>query len=258
MIRHGLPLERLLAGYMGRSNAARIPDGVRLLPRNQAVGAQLPHAAGLAWGLKLRRLDGVVLVYCGEGAASEGDFHESANLAGVVRAPLVYLLQNNGYAISTPSARQSAAPALALRAAGYGFPGVLVDGNDLFAVHAATREAVERARRGDGPTLIESRTYRMGFHNTTDNPREYRDEAETVEKARLDPIIRVARYLEARGLWDEPAAARASREIAAEIDEAQRRATEFPRPSAADVYEHAYGVPPPRVQQQRRETLEGR
>jgi pyruvate dehydrogenase E1 component alpha subunit len=246
MIRHGLPLERLLAGYMGRSNAARIPDGVRLLPRNQAVGAQLPHAAGLAWGLKLRRLDGVVLVYCGEGAASEGDFHESANLAGVVGAPLVYLLQNNGYAISTPSARQSAAPALALRAAGYGFPGVLVDGNDLFAVHAATREAVERARRGDGPTLIESRTYRMGFHNTTDNPREYRDEAETVEKARLDPIIRVARYLEARGLWDEPAA------------EAQRRATEFPRPSAADVYEHAYGVPPPRVQQQRRETLEGR
>jgi pyruvate dehydrogenase E1 component alpha subunit len=258
MIRHGLPLERLLAGYMGRSNAARIPDGVRLLPRNQAVGAQLPHAAGLAWGLKLRRLDGVVLVYCGEGAASEGDFHESANLAGVVGAPLVYLLQNNGYAISTPSARQSAAPALALRAAGYGFPGVLVDGNDLFAVHAATREAVERARLGDGPTLIESRTYRMGFHNTTDNPREYRDEAETVEKARLDPIIRVARYLEARGLWDEPAAARTGQEIAAEIDEAQRRATEFPRPSAADVYEHAYGVPPPRVQQQRRETLEGR
>jgi TPP-dependent pyruvate/acetoin dehydrogenase alpha subunit len=98
----------------------------------------------------------------------------------------------------------------------------------------------------------------MGFHNTTDNPREYRDEAETVEKARLDPIIRVARYLEARGLWDEAAAAGASREIAAEIDEAQRRAMEFPRPSAADVYEHAYGVPPPRVQQQRRETLEGR
>jgi pyruvate dehydrogenase E1 component alpha subunit len=258
MIRHGLPLERLLAGYMGRSNAARIPDGVRLLPRNQAVGAQLPHAAGLAWGLKLRRLDGVVLVYCGEGASSEGDFHEAANLAGVVGAPLVFLLQNNGYAISTPSARQSAAPALALRAAGYGFPGVLVDGNDLFAVHAATREAVARARGGDGPTLIESRTYRMGFHNTTDNPREYRDDAETLEKARLDPIVRVARYLQARGLWSESAAARASHEIAAEIAEAQRAAAEFPRPSAADVYERAYGVPPPRVQQQRRETLEGR
>ncbi|WP_338198575.1 thiamine pyrophosphate-dependent enzyme [Candidatus Nephthysia bennettiae] len=258
MIRHGLPLERLLAGYMGRSNAARIPDGVRLLPRNQAVGAQLPHAAGLAWGLKLRKLEGVVLVYCGEGASSEGDFHESANLAGVVGAPLVYLLQNNGYAISTPSARQSAAPALALRAAGYGFPGILVDGNDLFAVHAATREAVERARRGEGPTLIESRTYRMGVHNTTDNPREYRDDAETLDHAGRDPIARVARYLEARGLWGEQAAARVRQEIAAEIDEAQRRAAEFPRPSAADVYEHAYGVPPPRVQQQRRETLEGR
>lgn len=256
MLRHGLPLERLLAGYMGRINAARIPDGVRLLPRNQAVGAQLPHAAGLAWGLKLRRLDGVVLVYFGEGAASEGDFHESANLAGVMGAPLVYLLQNNGYAISTPSARQSAAPALALRAAGYGFPGVLVEGNDLFAVYSAAREAVERARRGEGPTLIESRTYRMGFHNTTDNPREYRDEAETLEKSLLDPITRLARYLEGRGVWSEAAAARVRDEIAAEIDEAQRRAMEFPRPSADDVYDHAYGAPPERLQRQRRETLQ--
>ena len=179
----------------------------------------------------------------------------SANLAGVMGAPLVYLLQNNGYAISTPSARQSAAPALALRAAGYGFPGVLVEGNDLFAVYSATRDAVARARRGEGPTLIESRTYRMGFHNTTDNPREYRDDAETVEKSRLDPITRVARYLEGRGLWSAAAAARARQEIAAEIDEAQRKAMAFPRPSADDVYDHAYSAPPPRVQGQRRETL---
>jgi pyruvate dehydrogenase E1 component alpha subunit len=165
------------------------------------------------------------------------------------------VLQNNGYAISTPSARQSGAAALALRAAGYGFPGVLVDGNDLFAVHAATREAVERARRGEGPTLVESRTYRMGFHNTTGNPGEYRDEAETREKALLDPISRVAHYLEARGLWSESAAARVRAEIAAEIDEAQRSAMEFPRPTAAEVYDHAYSAPPPRVLQQRRETL---
>jgi TPP-dependent pyruvate/acetoin dehydrogenase alpha subunit len=255
MLRHGLPLERLLAGYMGRINAARIPDGVKLLPRNQAVGAQLPHAAGLAWGLKLRRLDGVVLVYLGEGASSEGDFHESANLAGVVRAPLVYLLQNNGYAISTPSARQSAAPALALRAAGYGFVGELVDGNDLFAVHLVTREAVERARRGDGPTLIESRTYRMGFHNTTDNPREYRDEAETEEMGRRDPIVRLTRYLEARGRWSHSLAAQVRTEIAAEIAAAQQKAAAFPRPTAQDVYDHAYAAPPPRVEEQRRETL---
>jgi pyruvate dehydrogenase E1 component alpha subunit len=255
MLRHGLPLERLLAGYMGRINAARIPDDVKLLPRNQAVGAQLPHAAGLAWGLKLRRLDGVVLVYLGEGASSEGDFHESANLAGVVRAPLVYLLQNTGYAISTPSARQSAAPALALRAAGYGFVGELVDGNDLFAVHLATREAVERARHGDGPTLIESRTYRMGFHNTTDNPREYRDEAETEEMARRDPIVRLTRYLEARGRWSDSLAAQVRAEIARQIDEAQQKAAAFPRPTARDVYDHAYADPPARVEEQRRETL---
>src|SRR5579871_5415519 len=172
-IKHGLPIERVLAGYMGRGRAAAIPETVRVLPVQAALAVHLPHAVGLAWGLKLQRKPGVVMTYFGEGASSEGDFHEACNLAGVVRAPVVFVLQNNGWAISTARGVQSAVESFALRAAGYGFTGVAADGNDLLAVFEAASEAVARARAGEGPTLIETVTYRLSFHNTTDNPRRY-------------------------------------------------------------------------------------
>jgi pyruvate dehydrogenase E1 component alpha subunit len=256
MLHHGLPLERLLAQYMGRIDGGRIPDGVNLLPRNQAVAAQLPHAVGLAWGLKLRKVEAVVLVYFGDGAASEGDFHESANLAGVVRAPLVMFLQNNGYAISTPVAKQTAATSLAARAQGYGFAGRVVDGNDLFAVYAATREAVQRAQNGGGPTLIESRTYRMGFHNTTDNPRAYRADSEVEQAGQRDPITRVERYLASRGLWDERRATEMDDAIRAELDEAVSWASALQPPDAMEMFDHVYADPPERVRRQRAELEE--
>ena len=153
MFRQGYPIANLIAGHMGKVNAARIPDAVQMLPRQQSVAAQLPHAVGLAWGLQIQDRDAVVLTYLGEGASSEGDFHESCNLAGLFRIPVVFVIQNNGWAISTPVRHQSAATTLASRANGYGFPGVLVDGNDLFAVYSAAQEAVQRARSGAGPTL---------------------------------------------------------------------------------------------------------
>jgi TPP-dependent pyruvate/acetoin dehydrogenase alpha subunit len=251
MIRQGLPLERVLAGYMGRLDLARIPEGVNLVPRNQAVAAQLPHAAGLAWGLKIRKVHAAVLVYLGDGASSEGDFHESANLAGVMRAPLVMFLQNNGYAISTPTALQTAARTFAARAQGYGFEGRCVDGNDLFAVYQTTREAVERALAGEGPTLIESRTYRMGFHNTTDNPKAYRDDAEVTDAASRDPIARLETYLRKAGCWDDAREAEMDRAIERELDEAVATvsAQQLPDPSA--MFKNVYADPPPRVRQQR-------
>src|SRR5260370_4994495 len=164
MIRHGLGLDRLLAGYMGKVNFGRIPDDVKLLPRNQSIATQLPHAVGLAWALKLRRVRGVVLVYFGDGASSEGDFHEAANLAGVQRVPLVFLLINNRYAISTPVTKQTAASSLASRAEGYGFHGVAVDGNSVLAGYSATARGVARALDGQCPTPIRGRQYSMGFH----------------------------------------------------------------------------------------------
>ena len=251
LLQHGLPLDSLVSTYFGRIDAARIPDGLNILTRQQAIGAHLPQATGLAWGLKLRGLDAAVIVYFGEGASSEGDFHEACNLAGVTRAPLIFFLQNNGWAISTPAHKQTAATSFAARAAGYGFPGVVVDGNDLFAVYNVTREAVDRARAGGGPTLIESRCYRLSMHNTADNPRLYRDEAEVVAAKERDPIARVRAYLAAEGALDEEGFALLEREVAAEIDAAIERVQALPRPARADVFEHVYATMPPNLERQR-------
>ncbi len=256
MLRHGLPLMNMFATYMGNFDAAAVPDGVRLLPRQQSIGAQLPHATGLAWAQKLRKTGGVVAVYFGEGASSEGDFHEAANLAGVMRVPLVMMLINNHYAISTPVHRQTAAPQLAARAEGYGFPGFVVDGNDLLAVYATTADAVQRALAGEGPTLIECRTYRMGFHNTSDNPKEYRDRAEVDEAEQRDPIERVRRFAVREGMWSAGQEAAALEEIRSEIDAAQRQVEALPRPGAAAIFEHVYETLSPRLQRQRAEALD--
>src|SRR5438105_29590 len=208
IVRHGYPLEKITATYMGKTTeATRIPEGVNVLPTQVALAAQLPQAVGLAWGLKLQGKDAVVLAYVGDGGSSEGDFHEGLNLAGVVKAPIVFFLQNNQWAISTPRRLQSAAESFALRGPGYGFPGLEVDGNDVLAVYAATVEAVARARAGEAPTLIEASTYRMSVHNTTDNPSRYQDPKEHEEARSRDPIERVQKYLAAPGLWDANRAA---------------------------------------------------
>ncbi len=258
MVHHGLPLLNLLAGYMGRLDHAGIPPGVRLLPRQQAIAAQLPHAAGLAWALKLRGERGAVLVYCGDGASSEGDFHEALNLAGVLRAPLVIVLINNRYAISTPVRKQTAASDLSKRALGYGFRGVAVDGNDVMAVHQASQEAVRRALEGDGPTLIECRTYRLSFHNTSDNPREYRSDDEVEEARREDPVGRLRRYLLQAGLLSDADVAALAAEQERALLEAQRVAAGLSRPDPASIFTHAYAVEAERLTRQHHQFSEGR
>ena len=240
MIRHGWGLDRLLASLLGRLDAARIPDDVRMLPRQQAIAAQLPHAAGIAWATALRREPGVVLAYCGDGATSEGDFHEACNLAGVMAVPLVLVVINNQYAISTPVTRQTAARRLADRARGYGFPGVAVDGNDLLAVHEVTREAVARARGGAGPTLIEAVTYRMSFHNTSDNPAKYRDDDEVARAREHDPVARLAAYATRRGLVDAAGVAALLDAMRSEVDAAVERVLTYPLPGPQDVHRHVF------------------
>lgn len=256
-LRHGLPLKNLIAMYMGRLEEAVVPIGVNLLPRQQAIAAQLPHAVGLAWALKLRRIESAVAVYFGEGASSEGDFHEASNLAGVMRVPLVFLLINNQYAISTPAHKQTAARSLASRSVGYGFPGIAVDGNDLFAVYAATMEAVGRALAGNGPTLIECRTYRMGFHNTSDNSKEYRADSEVAAAAERDPIERVRRFAIRAGFWSAEQEAVVGRDIMNEIETTVRLVEGLSRPGAEAIFEHVYEVRPSRLEQQRSQALDG-
>jgi pyruvate dehydrogenase E1 component alpha subunit len=250
LLHHGLPIDSLIASYFGKLDAATVPDDVNILTRQQAIGAQLSHAVGLAWGLRLRRTGGVVLAYFGDGASSEGDFHEAANLAGAQKAPVVLFLQNNGWAISVPVTTQTAAASFADRGPGYGFPGVQVDGNDVLAVYEATKTAVERARLGDGPTLIEARTYRLNVHNTADNPRRYRSEDDEAEARERDPLTRLRRYLLSADLVNEEWLAALDAELTAQIGAAIARVEALPRPSARAIMEHVYEDMPPGLRAQ--------
>ena len=253
MLRQGYTLERFFLYFMGNPEGNWVPDNVNLLPYQISLATQLPHAVGLAWGLRHQGLDGVVCVYFGDGGSSEGDFHEACNLAGLRRAPVIFLLQNNGWAISTPVRRQTAAPSFAARAAGYGFPGELVDGNDLFATYEVTAKAVERARAGAGPTLIEARTYRMGPHNTADDPTRYVDPDELESHRALDPITRLRAYLEDAGLLAPDVEERMRTEIEQELQAAHAAAEAHAGPRAAQIFDHVYGEEPARVTSQRRE-----
>jgi pyruvate dehydrogenase E1 component alpha subunit len=253
MLRQGYTLERFFLYFMGNPKGNRAPDNVNLLPYQISLATQLPHAVGLAWGLRHQGLDGVVCVYFGDGGSSEGDFHEACNLAGLRRAPVIFFLQNNGWAISTPVSQQSAAPSFAARAAGYGFPGELVDGNDFFATYEVTANAVERARAGEGPTLIEARTYRMGPHNTADDPTRYVDPDELEAHRALDPIARLRAYLEDAGLLSADGEERVRAEIEQELQAALAAAEAHAGPDAAQIFDHVYAEEPARVIGQRGE-----
>ncbi|MFA5897394.1 MAG: thiamine pyrophosphate-dependent enzyme [Thermoplasmata archaeon] len=215
------------------------------------VGTQPLHAVGFSLGAKLDGHLMAVLVYFGDGASSEGDVHEALNFAGVFQTPTIFLLVNNGYAISVPLARQTAAHSLAARALGYGFPGIRVDGNDVLAVYAATRDAVVRARSGHGPTLIEAVTYRMGPHSTADDPTRYR-KAEELEEWRLrDPIVRFRRYLEHKGLWSEEFGAACDEEGKVLAARLRAEIVSAPPPPLESMFDCVYERPPEALLAQR-------
>jgi pyruvate dehydrogenase E1 component alpha subunit len=257
ILRHGYPLTTYLLYLLGNPLGGQLPADVRVTPLQIALAAQLPHAAGLALGLKMQRLDGVVMTYCGDGASSEGDFHEACNLAGVTRAPVIFVLQNNGYAISTPRSRQTAAASFAIRAQGYGFPGERVDGNDFLAVYQVARRAVQRARSGLGPTLIETQTYRLHPHNTADDQSRYVPPEELAERKKADPLPRFHAYLASRDLISDELVSQWHEEIEQELTEAVAAAERHPRPTPGQLFDHVYARPPRRLLQQRDELSAG-
>jgi pyruvate dehydrogenase E1 component alpha subunit len=251
MVRQGCKLERFLLYFMGNPVGNEIDEGVNVLPIQISLGSQVPHAVGLAWGLQHQGHDGVVITYFGDGASSEGDVHEAMNLAGVRRAPVIFFLQNNGWAISTQVSKQTAAESFAVRAAGYGFAEAVVDGNDLLAVHEVTKEAVDRARAGEGPTLIESKTYRLGPHNTADDPTRYVDPNELAVQRALDPIDRVRTFLRGRGALTGEAEEKMREELVEEVEHAVRNAETYPPPHPGQLFEHVYAQPFRRFEKQR-------
>jgi pyruvate dehydrogenase E1 component alpha subunit len=229
----------------------------RTLPVSIILASQLPHAVGLAYGSRYRgEKDTVVLAYFGDGATSEGDFHEALNFAGVLNSPVVFLCQNNQFAISTPRDRQTRSKTIAQKAIAYGISGIQVDGNDPLAVYQAVKEAVDRARNNQGPTLIEAVTYRMLMHTTADDPTRYRKKEDLDKWEARDPLKRFQVYLTQKGVWDESRQASMEAEIKREIDDVVKE-FESEREIKPDTpFDHLFGSRVDIIEEQRAEFLE--
>jgi TPP-dependent pyruvate/acetoin dehydrogenase alpha subunit len=244
----GVDIKVMMAGMFGRKNGSgkgRGPashsgdNSIGLLAGTGLIGSGIPISTGAALAMKLRKLDSVALHFFGDGASNRGDFHESLNIAGVMKLPIVYVCDNNCYAMSVPTTCSLAIEDIAIRAAGYGFPGVVVDGNDLLAVHQATQKAIDRARKGEGPTLIECKTYRWMGHNFND-PELYRQAEEKESWKQKCPVKRFEGYLKDRGLLDEAKIKEIYRSVNEEIEEAVRFAESSPLPSPEDTLLDVY------------------
>jgi len=243
----GMPPATILQWWRGHPSGWWNPLEWKVASICVPIGTQVPHAAGLAWGKKLKGEPGVVMVFFGDGATSEGSFHEGVNFAAVMQAPLVLVCNNNQWAISTPLSAQTRAETLADKAQGYGIPGVRVDGLDALAVHDAAREAVERARAGGGPTFIEAVHYRAAPHATADDPSAYIDPVRVEEERRRECVGRLEAELRKRGILDDELVGR----LRTEAEEAMRagitEAEAAPPPDPRLVFEHAYADPPAEI-----------
>lgn len=250
LVARGIDPVEVLTLLRGDWHCGYDPVACRTAPQCTPLATQAPHAVGFAYAARAKGEDTVALAFLGDGATSEGDFHEAMNFAAVFQAPVVFFVQNNGYAISVPLARQTAAPSLAHKAVGYGVPGVGVDGNDVAAVLAAVGEAAERARSGGGPTLIEAHTYRIEAHTNADDATRYRTDDEVAAWRERDPLDRITAYLRRTGLLDDVRAA--------EIEDAAERAAADLRdrlpasepPAHGALFEHVYAAPTAQLREQ--------
>jgi len=251
----GRSLESIIIYNNGFNEGVGIAEDRYDFPISVPVGSQILHAVGLGWAAKYRQKDAVAITFFGDGATSEGDFHEGMNFAGVFQAPVVFICQNNHWAISIPLSKQTRSKTLAQKAVAYGMPGIQVDGNDILAVFAAAQEAVERARFGGGPTFIECVTYRLMMHTTADDPKRYRTDKEVERWKKRDPLPRFQKYLVGKGLLTEGTMAEIESEVLQEIQEAVDRAEAQMKTlgNPLDMFEHAYAEMPPYLKEQKEE-----
>jgi len=247
MLWRGWPIEKLLLLFAGYLEGGQPDEHQHDLPITIPVATQMPHAVGLAYAAQYRGDDAIVMAFCGDGATSEGDFHEAVNFAGVWHVPVVFVVQNNQWAISVPLKKQTHSRTIAQKALAYGIPGLQVDGNDVLAVYAACKEAVDRARAGDGPTLIECVTYRLGVHTTADDPTKYRTAEEVAAWEKKDPLTRFTAYLKKKRLLDEGLEDEVDKEIAAAIHRFEAMGPAQP----LTMFDHVYAELPPHLQAQR-------
>jgi len=251
----GMSAEDIITAHLAKSDD--VSSGGRQMPGHYGgapynivslsspVGTQVLHAVGIAMGAWVRGDDVVAMTQFGEGTSSQGEIHEAMNFAGVHGLPVIFVCENNGYAISVPLDRQVAGGSVAARAAGYGMPGVVVDGGDVLGCYAAAKEAHERARRGDGPTLIEARVVRLTSHSSDDDQRRYRDPAEVDALTERDPIPQFANELHVAGVLTDEREESLRAEVKAEVNDASRSAEARPEPTADDAHERVYAEPIP-------------
>ena len=252
----GLPLRMIYQYWSGDERGCHIPENQNDFPITVPVGTQIPIATGVAWAAKLKGDPMAVMAYFGDGATSKGDFHEGLNFAGVFSLPIVFLCQNNQWAISVPLHRQTAAQTIAQKAIAYGFPGMQVDGNDVFAVYQAAEQALTRARTGKGPTLIECLTYRLADHTTADDASRYR-KAEEVEAWRAkDPIDRLVKFMDREGLWDRSYGERVAAEATERVELAVKEFETLPPADLRDMFRYTFHEMTPDLSKQMRRFLD--
>lgn len=242
---YGQSLLNILLYWKGRYEGGVPPEGKNIFPPAVPIASQILHGVGAAWAEKKKGTDRVSLVYFGDGATSEGDFHEGMNFASVFNVPAVLFNQNNGFAISVPTSKQMKAKTIAQKSLGYDIEGVRIDGNDVFAVYFETKKAVKCAREGGGPTLIEAMTWRYGAHTTSDDPSKYRDNKSENEtrRERTDPLSRVEYYMKQQGTIDDEWVGRIEREINEEVNHAVENMENYPDADVNDLFDHVFAEP---------------
>ncbi|NUO54119.1 MAG: thiamine pyrophosphate-dependent dehydrogenase E1 component subunit alpha [Polyangiaceae bacterium] len=262
----GMPLQRYIDNMFGNANdparGRQMPDhycfkAAKVTSVSSPIGTQIPQAVGFGWAAKMKKDDLATIVYLGEGATSSNEFHNGMNFAGVFKTPTVFFCRNNGWAISVPTERQTASRTFAEKAVAYGMPGVRVDGNDLFAVVKVTRDALARAARGDGPTLIEALTYRLSGHSTSDDPKAYRPDGTLDPWRAQDPIARLRKHLTVTYGWTEAQDKAIEAEVDAELKAAIKVSEETPAPSLESLFDQVFAELPWHLKEQQAELLNG-
>lgn len=248
----GVTLTEVFLYYMGNEDATRFKNANNVIPFSVPIASQLLHATGIAYEVKIHKKKEVVFTFVGDGGTSEGDFHEAVNFAGVWKVPVIFIVQNNQYGISTPTRVQTASESIAIKSVAYGVKGIQVDGNDFFAMYAAVQEAHKLALAEDGPILIEAVTYRKGAHTTSDDPTKYRTKEEEEKWDKTDPMTRLKAYLTDQGLFDfdeDKIIAEYKKEVDRQFVAAENY-TEYP---IEDVFKYQYVEMPDDLKEQKRE-----
>lgn len=248
---HGLPLYQAFLYSRGHQHGGQIPEGVNVLMPQIIIGAQILHATGVAMAFKKKNEKRVALTFTGDGGSSEGDFYEGLNFAGVFKLPVIYAVQNNGYAITTPFSKQTAAQSIAHKAVAAGIKGVQVDGMDVLAVIKAVSDAAQRGRDGEGATLIELLTYRFRPHSMADDTTKYRTKDEEAEWSKKDPLVRFGLYLEKKGLWSEEETARVKEEAKATVNEHIKKAEAVEKMTVAGLIDSMFETTPAYLEEQK-------